>query len=181
MPSSAFRDNPLQHVVCSYGARTLVEGLGLDYSLIDGPIAQVHLLGMLDFIHTLSMACLGLTLHPRIEMILSPPPRIRSLPVKPIHSLSYNPSIEVVAAMQLHRSVIAPTLTFTPASLPIIHATTLASMLPYRPGDDIDVVLHHLASVGGPYLCSDELVPNRGIGVKPYPVSIAPPAAIEAH
>ena len=54
-------------------------------------------------------------------------------------------------------------------------------MLHFQPGDDIDTVLHHLASVGGPYLCSEEFAPNGGNGVKPYPVSIAPPAAIEAH
>ena len=87
----------------------------------------------------MSLSYLGLTLHPRTEMILSPPPRILSLHVRPMHSFTFHPSIEVVAAMQLHRSVIAPTLTFTPSSLPIIHATTLASMLPYHPGDDIDV------------------------------------------
>ena len=54
-------------------------------------------------------------------------------------------------------------------------------MEPFLPGDDIDVVLHHLACEGGPYLCSDEFLPNGGVGVKPYPINIAPPAAIEAH
>ena len=41
-----------------YGARTLAEGLGLDYSLVDNHVAQVHSSGILDFIHTLSLACM---------------------------------------------------------------------------------------------------------------------------
>jgi hypothetical protein len=81
-----------------YGASTLAEGLGLDYLLIHDHITQVNSSGILDFINTLSMKCLGLTLHPRQEMILSPPPRIRSLPVQPIHSLSFTPSLEVVCS-----------------------------------------------------------------------------------
>ena len=54
--------------------------------------------------------------------------------------------------MQFHRSVIAPTLTFTPSSsfLPIL-VTTLANMLSNRPDDDSDTVLHHLVGVWGPY------------------------------
>ena len=152
----------------------MAEGLELDYSLIHNHITQVNSSGILDFINTLSVECLGLTLHPRHEMILSPPPRIRPLPVKSIHSLTFIPPSAVVVAMQLHRSVIAPTITYTPSLLLPIHATTLANMLPYCPGDDIDTVLHHLASVGGPYLCRDEFVPNGGIGVKPYPINIAP-------
>jgi hypothetical protein len=125
-----------------YGARTLAEGLGLDYSLTHSHINQVNSSGIVDFINTLSVERLGLTLHPRYEMILSPPPRIRSLSVNPIHSLSFTPSLEVVAAMQLHRSVIAPTITFTPppSFLPIL-ITTLANMLSNRPDDDSDYII----------------------------------------
>ena len=72
--------------------------------------------------------------------------------------------------MQLHRSVIAPVITYTPPLLLPIPETTLTNMLPYRPGDDIDTVLHHLACEGGPYLCGDKFVPNGGVGVKPYPL-----------
>ena len=86
----------------------------------------------------------------------------------------------MVVATQSHRSVIAPTLTFTPPPLLPILVVTLANMLPYCPDDDSDNVLHHLASVGGPYLCSDEFVPNEGIGVQPYPVSIASLAIIRS-
>ena len=47
-----------------YGARTLAEGLGLDYSLTHSHVNQVNSSGILDFINTLSVKCLGLTLHP---------------------------------------------------------------------------------------------------------------------
>ena len=82
-----------------YGARSLAEGLGLDYSLIDNQVAQVHSSSMLTFIHTLSSACMGLTLQPRNMMVLSPPHRIRSLPVQPLCRLLFTPNADVTAAI----------------------------------------------------------------------------------
>ena len=69
----------------NYGAHTLVEGLGLDFSIIDSHIAQVYSSGILDFIYTLSLECLSLSLHTRFEIILSPSSRII-----PQHIISYH-------------------------------------------------------------------------------------------
>ena len=107
-----------------YGARSLAEGLGLDYSLIDNQVAQVHSSSMLAFMHTLSSACMGSTLQPRHMMVISPPPRIRSLPVQPLCRLLFSPTIEVVSAIALHRSVIAPTTTHAIPLPPPIHSST---------------------------------------------------------
>ncbi len=41
--------------------------------------------------------------------------------------------------------------------------------------------LHGLAVEGGPLLVADDFVPNKGRGVRPYPLDIAPPGAIEIH
>ena len=113
----------------AYGVRTLSLGFGLAYSLVDNQIAQVHSSGLLECIHTLSSACLDLTLHPRHDLIISQPLRIRSLPAQPIRT--FLPSPEVAAAMNLHRSVIVPTSVFIPSPILPIHPHTLASMLPF--------------------------------------------------
>jgi hypothetical protein len=41
--------------------------------------------------------------------------------------------------------------------------------------------LHGLAVEGGPLLVVDDFEPNKGRGVRPYPLDIAPPGAIEIH
>ena len=44
-----------------------------------------------------------------------------------------------------------------------------------------DERLHGLAVEGGPLLVADDFVPNKGRGVRPYPLDIAPPGAIAIH
>ena len=165
----------------AYGTRSLGEGLGLDYNSIDNQVFQVLSGGILSFIHNLSSACMGVTLHPRPEMILYPPHRINSLPAKPPSTMLTPFSPAVIEAIALHRSVITHIPLYIHPSPPAIPPATHASMAPFLPGDGIDIVLHHFACEGGPYLCSDAFTPNFGIGITPYPIYIAPPAAIEAH
>jgi hypothetical protein len=96
-----------------YGARALAEGLGLDYSLVDSHVARVHSSGILDYhTHTLvGMYGFDPTFASRDASI--PPPTYMVIPSNPIHSLTFNPFLEVVEATQFTLILLSLSLSHT--------------------------------------------------------------------
>ena len=60
-------------------------------------------------------------------------------------------------------------------------SVTIETLKPYVEGISIDKKLHLLATHGGQFLVANDFRPNYGLGIVPYPPSVAPMATVEAH
>jgi len=81
-----------------------------------------------------------------------------------------------------HQLLVAPArLDAHPVTAVAVTADTRKTMFPFSERLSFDEKIHLLATNGGQFLVADDFVPNGGVGVAPYPKTVAPSAAIEAH
>ena len=168
-------------VAAAAGSARIASGFGVDRARVAAHVAEVESVGLLSFLERASASCKAVTLQPRPQLLLNPPARCDPLPVAPHPFLSasiphtHQPRLDVhLAALSINKqSEVAP-----PYSVP---AFARAQTAPLHANMSLDAKLHWLAVLGGPLMVAENFKPNMGIDVVPYPPSMAPPSAMEAH
>ena len=86
------------------------------------------------------------------------------------------PEAELISEHQL---LAVPVQRDTPEEVTEMSSVTIETLKPYVEGMSIDKKLHLLATHGGQFLVANDFRPNGGLGVVPYPPSVAPMATVE--
>ena len=163
-------------------ARSLLDdGMGVDQAMMAGHISAIRTQGMGQALKRLSGQMLPSTLHPRPHLISVPPDRHPPLPVQqhPTYVVTLCPLQR--AALEEHCARIPPPPPREARLQMAVTTDTQCTLDPFTLDMSFEERLHGLAVEGGPLLVADDFEPNKGRGVRPYPLDIAPPGAIEIH
>ena len=163
-------------------ARSLLDdGMGVDQAMMAGHISAIRTQGMGQALKRLSGQMLPSTLHPRPHLISVPPDRHPPLPVQQHPTCVVKLSPPQRAALEEHCARIPPPPPCEARLQMAVTTDTQSTLDPFTLDMSFEERLHGLAVEGGPLLVADDFEPNKGRGVRPYPLDIAPPGAIEIH
>ena len=163
------------------GKAQLALGRGLDSNVMSEHMSLIRRVGLRAALHEMSSTLLDRTLQPRTPFLDTPPPRLPPLPISPHPSMV--PVISPLEAELIseHQLLAVPVQRDTPEDITEMSSETVETLKPYVEGMSIDKKLHLLATHGGQFLVANDFRPNGGLGVVPYPPSVAPMATVEAH